>query len=109
MRDRERPVTSNLLLYYSSFSYLCNFLFIISIIFSGNVTIKILIEVKRVTLKDTQQWDPAEQEEVEQILVSEMSKTFFKTRADVIATKDIPSHLQNYLEGILDLPVVTVT
>lgn len=109
MRDRERPVTSHLLLYCSSFSYLCNFLFIISIIFSGNVTIKILIEVERVTLKDTKQWDPAEQEEVEQILVSEMSKTFFKTRADKIATKDIPSHLQNYLEGILDLPVVTVT
>lgn len=62
----------------------------------------------RVTLKDTKQWDPAEQEKVEQILVSEMSKTFFKTRADKIATKDIPSHLQNYLKGVLDLPVVTV-
>lgn len=83
------------------------------ITFSGNVTIKILIEVDRVTLKDTKQWDPAEQEKVEQILVSEMSKTFFKTtravtRADKIATKDIPSHLQNYLKGVLDLPVVTV-
>ncbi|XP_022802965.1 uncharacterized protein LOC111340387 [Stylophora pistillata] len=73
----------------------------------GNVTIKIVIEVDRVTFKDTKQWDPAQQEEVRRKLMSEMSKTFFETRADRIAIEDIPSHLQNYLESVLDLPIVT--
>ena len=76
--------------------------------FLGTETIKIVIEVDSVTFKDKQKQDPTHLEEVKRKLMHEMTKTFFETRADKLALKDIPNQLRNYLEGVLDLPVVTV-
>lgn len=74
--------------------------------FKGTLTIA--IDVESITFKDAQNRDPTKEEEVKRRLMSEMTKKFFETRADKIPVKDIPHHLCNYLEGILDLSIRTV-
>ena len=69
-------------------------------------TVTIVIDLDSVTFKDAQNRDPTQQEEVKRKMMTEMTKTFWETRADKIPVDDIPHDLCNYLQGVLDLTKV---